>query len=220
VTARVLLVDDQRVIREGLALVLGLLPDVDLLGSSSNGLDALERVRDLEPDIVLMDLRMPHMDGVEATRRIRREHPDVQVIVLTTFADDASILGALEAGARGYLTKDAGADEIAHAIDVVSKGQALLDPAIQTRLVEHLGTAAQPPTRPTGDKLPDGLTQREAEVLSLIASGKSNDEIAARLVVSPATVKTHINHIFAKTEVRDRAQAVVYAYRKGLASEE
>jgi DNA-binding NarL/FixJ family response regulator len=215
-TARVLIADDQRIVREGLAMVLGLLPGLELVGTASNGHEAIELAAEHHPDIVLMDLRMPDIDGVEATRQIRAEHPDTQVIVLTTYADDSSIFAALQAGARGYLTKDAGPEEIAAAIERVAQGQAMLDPAIQARVLERLGSPQPPPAPP--DELPDGLTAREAEVLTLIAEGLSNTEIAQRLVVSETTVKTHINRIFAKTGVRDRAQAVTYAYRNGLAT--
>jgi DNA-binding NarL/FixJ family response regulator len=154
------------------------------------------------------------MDGVEATRQLRARMPDVAIVVLTTHADDESVFAALRAGARGYLTKDAGAAEIARAITVVAAGQALLDPGVQARLLETLDRAplAMPQQRPAG------LTERETEVLALIAAGLSNSEIAQRLVVSEATVKTHVNRIFARTGVRDRAQAVAYAYRTGVAS--
>lgn len=212
---RVLIVDDQRVVREGLALLLRLLPGVEVVGSASDGEDAVAQAEQLDPDVVLMDLRMPRCDGVEATRRLRASRPAVRVIVLTTYADDRSVVEALRAGARGFLTKDAGAEEIRRAIDAVVEGRAAIDPAVQHHLVDAVSaapTAAQP--QPS---LPDGLTAREAEVLSLIADGLSNSEIAARLVVSEATVKTHINHLFMKTGVRDRAQAVAYAYRNRAA---
>lgn len=212
-SVRVLLTDDQRVVREGLALVLGLVPDVELVGVASDGVEALSLVPDVRPEVVLMDLRMPRMDGVEATRRIRDEHPEVQVIVLTTYADDASVFAALRAGARGYLTKDAGADEIAGAVARVAAGQAMLDASVQARLLDHLDDA--PSENPAAD-LGDLLTTRETEVLTLIARGFSNAEIADRLVVSEATVKTHVNRLFAKTGVRDRAQAVAFAYRHRL----
>jgi DNA-binding NarL/FixJ family response regulator len=166
-----------------------------------------------------MDLRMPVMDGVEATRRIRAGYPSVQVIVLTTYADDESVFAALRAGARGYLTKDADADEIVRAVERVHAGEAMLDTSVQARLLDALGAgmaSSEPPAEPAA--LPDDLTPREAEVLTLIAEGLSNAEIARRLVVSEATVKTHVNRLFAKTGVRDRAQAVRYAYRHGLAS--
>jgi DNA-binding NarL/FixJ family response regulator len=162
-----------------------------------------------------MDLRMPRCDGIEATRRLTAERSPARVIALTTYADDESVLGALRAGARGYLTKDAGAADIRAAIEAVAAGGSALDPAVQHHVVAAVGTAAPPPA--AGPELPDDLTRREAEVLSLIAEGLSNQEIAERLVVSQATVKSHINHLFAKAGVRDRAQAVSYAYRHGLA---
>ena len=169
------------------------------------------------PDVVLMDLRMPEVDGVEATRKIRSTQSETQVLVLTTYADDASLFPALQAGARGYLTKDATAEEIEEAIRSLATGRTHLDPQIQERLVAAL--VERPPTSSSkvDPELPDGLTPREAEVLKLIAAGLSNTEIAAALVVSDATVKTHINHVFAKTGARDRAQAVRYAYERGLA---
>ena len=224
-SVRVLVVDDQRVVRDGLALLLRVAPDVDLVGTAENGQVALDRLEELAPDVVLMDLRMPVLDGVEATRRIRAGHPTVQVIVLTTYADDESVFAALRAGARGYLTKDADADEIVRAVQRVHAGEAMLDTSVQARLLDALGGAAlggavpasAPAAAAAASDLPDDLTPREAEVLALIAEGLSNTEIARRLVVSEATVKTHVNRLFAKTGVRDRAQAVRYAYRHGLA---
>jgi len=213
---RVLVVDDQTVVRDGLVLLLGLLPGLEVVGSAGDGEEAVRLVGENNPDVVLMDLRMPRVDGVEATRRIKAEYPAVQIVVLTTYSDDESVFAALQAGARGYLTKDAGADEIARAIDAVRGGDAQLDPSVQRRLVDALATGGQPARRRRGD-LPDGLTQREAEVLTLIAAGHSNAEIARELFISEATVKTHINNLFAKAGLRDRAQAVTYAYRKGLA---
>jgi DNA-binding NarL/FixJ family response regulator len=213
---RVLVVDDQTVVRDGLVLLLGLLPGLEVVGSAGDGEEAVRLVAENHPDVVLMDLRMPRVDGVEATRRIKAQHPSVQIVVLTTFSDDESVFAALQAGARGYLTKDAGAEEIARAIDAVRGGDAQLDPSVQRRLVDALATGTQPSRRRRAD-LPDGLTQREVEVLTLIASGRSNAEIARELFISEATVKTHINNLFAKAGLRDRAQAVTYAYRKGLA---
>jgi DNA-binding NarL/FixJ family response regulator len=204
----VVLADDQRVVREGLASLLGLLPDIEVLGTASDGEEAIALVERLRPDVVLMDLRMPRCDGVAATRRLREQGSTTKVVVLTTYADDRSVVEALRAGARGFLTKDAGAEEIQRAIAAVVRGDAAIDPAVQHHLVAAV--AAQP-------ELPDGLTPREGEVLTLIAQGLSNGEIAARLFVSEATVKSHVNHLFAKTGVRDRAQAVSYAYRQGLA---
>ncbi|MBV8160067.1 MAG: response regulator transcription factor [Acidimicrobiia bacterium] len=212
---RVLLADDQRVVREGLATLLGLLDGVEVVGTAADGDEVVPLAADVSPDVVLMDLRMPGCDGVEATRRLRAHDPNVKVLMLTTYADDRSVIDALRAGARGYLTKDAGAEEIRQALQQVTSGGAAIDPAVQHHLLEAIsdGPEAQ------GDgatALPDGLTPREAEVLTLIARGLSNAEIAAELVVNETTVKSHINHLFAKTGVRDRAQAVTYAYRNGL----
>jgi DNA-binding NarL/FixJ family response regulator len=231
---RVLLADDQRVVRDGLVLLLGLLPQVEVVGAAADGDEAVERATALRPDVVLMDLRMPRCDGVEATRRLREQQPDIKVIVLTTYADDRSVIEALRAGARGYLTKDAGGAEIQKALLQVVSGQAVIDPAVQHHLVDAIAVAPPPPPAgqadspatphppphspsPPAGPLPAGLTPREAEVLGLIAEGLSNAEIAARLVVSEATVKTHINHLLAKIGARDRAQAVSYAYRSGIA---
>lgn len=212
---RVVVADDQTVVREGLEMVLGLSPGIHVVGSAADGYEALRLVAERNPDVVLMDLRMPRCDGVEATRRIAAEHPSTKVVVLTTYADDDSVFGALEAGALGYLTKDAGAQEIRRAIETVHAGEALLDPSVQLRLIRNLKRSDPKPEEPP--RLPDGLTQREAEVLSLIAQGLSNREIADRLVIGEATVKTHINNIFSKAQLRDRAQAVVYAIKHGLA---
>ncbi|KND32889.1 response regulator transcription factor [Streptomyces acidiscabies] len=212
--ARVLVADDQTVVREGIVMLLGLLPEVEVVGAAVDGEDAVRLVAELAPDVVLMDLRMPRCDGVEATRRIRDRHPGTQVVVLTTFADDESLFPALKAGARGYLTKDAGGEEIVRAVHSVLSGDAGLSPSIQRRLLERLSEPEPEPVEPAGP--PDGLTLRETEVLILIADGLSNQEISRRLHVSTTTVKTHINNLFAKTGLKDRAQAVSYAYRKGL----
>jgi DNA-binding NarL/FixJ family response regulator len=213
---RVLLADDQRVVREGLGTLLGLLAGVEVVGTVADGEEAVALAADLHPDVVLKDLRMPRCDGVEATRRLRMLDPNINVLMLTTYADDRSVLEALRAGARGYLTKDAGAEEIRQALQQVSRGRAAIDPAVQHHLLEAINTGPGGARTESGPRLPDGLTSREAEVLSLIAQGFSNSEIADQLVVSETTVKSHINHLFAKTGVRDRAQAVTYAYRHGL----
>lgn len=211
--ARVVVADDQAVVREGIVMLLGLLPGIEVVGSARDGAEAVALVAELAPDVVLMDLRMPRVDGVEATRRIREEHPATQVVVLTTYADDDSLFPALRAGARGYLTKDADGDEIVRAIQEVVAGRAGLSPVVQRRLLEQVTAALAP----SGPRLPDGLTVREGEVLTLIAEGLSNADIARRLGISTATVKTHINNLFAKAGLHDRAQAVRYAYREGLA---
>jgi DNA-binding NarL/FixJ family response regulator len=212
---RVLIVDDQALIREGLEMMLGLSDGIEVAGTARDGEEAVRLAAERDPDVILMDLRMPRMDGVEATRRVVAQYPRTRVIALTTYADDDSIFGVLEAGAMGYLTKDAGAQEIVRAIRAVDAGEALLDPAVQARVIRQLRAGPAPTKAPSA--LPDDLTAREAEVLRLIAQGLNNREIAERLVVSEATVKTHINNIFSKIGVRDRAQAVVYAMRHGLA---
>jgi DNA-binding NarL/FixJ family response regulator len=238
---RVLVADDQKVVREGLTLLLGLLPGIEVVGSAVDGDDAVRQAVATAPDIVLMDLDMPRCDGVEATRRLAREQPRARVVVLTTFSDDASVFRALRAGALGFLTKDAGAQEIQQAITTVAAGQAQLDPSVQRRLLEALargalvgveaasgapavagaaGAAGAAAAQPSGRPSPataDALTPREVEVLGLIAAGLSNGEIARSLVVSEATVKTHVNHLLAKTGLRDRAQLVGFAFRAGLA---
>ncbi|MCE4946881.1 response regulator transcription factor [Streptomyces albulus] len=215
-SARVVVADDQTVVREGIVMLLGLLPGIEVVGSAADGDEAVRMVAELGPDVVLMDLRMPRCDGVEATRRIRTDHPGTQVVVLTTYADDDSLFPALQAGARGYLTKDADGDEIVRAIDDVLSGEAGLSPKIQRRLLERIAEPA--PGRPSPpDEPPDGLTAREVDVLRLVAGGQTNPEIARTLHVSTATVKTHINNLFAKAGLRDRAQAIHYAYRHGLA---
>jgi DNA-binding NarL/FixJ family response regulator len=207
---RVLLADDQRVVREGLGTLLGLLEGIELVGTAADGEEALKLAAEHNPDVVLMDLRMPRMDGTEAIRRLTARGERPRAIALTTYADDASVLGALRAGARGYLTKDAGAEQIRAAVEAVARGEAALDPAIQHHVLAAVST-------PQPAEAPDDLTPREVEVLGLIAEGLTNTEIAERLVVSAATVKSHVNHIFAKIGARDRAQAVVYAYANGLA---
>ncbi len=212
---RVVLADDQTVVREGLATLLGLLPGVEVVGVAADGLEALREVAEQQPDVLLVDLRMPRCDGVEATRRVRAEHPRTEVVVLTTYADDESVLGALRAGARGFLTKDADAEAIARALHAAAAGQSTVDGDVQRRLIEAASRGRSRSGAPTGE-LAEGLTAREIEVLRLIAAGLSNTEIARRLVVSEATVKTHVNHVFAKANLRDRAQAVAYAYRAGL----
>jgi len=209
----VVVADDQAAVREGLVLLLGTLPGISVVGQAEDGEAAVQTVAATHPQVALMDLNMPRCDGVEATRRIRAGHPGTKVVVLTTYSDDESILGALQAGALGYLTKDATRAEIGRAVLAAAAGQAVLDPAVQQRLLSAAvrAPAAQP------DHDPDELTPRESDVLRLIAEGKSNREIARVLFVSEATVKTHVNRIFAKTGSRDRTQAIRYAYTHGYA---
>jgi DNA-binding NarL/FixJ family response regulator len=217
---RVLIADDQRVVREGLTMLVGLIDGVQVVGTASDGAEAVRLAEAYHPDVVLMDLRMPGVDGIAATADLRDRMPGIRVLVLTTYAEQDAIIPALQAGARGYLTKDASAEQIEAAIRAVHAGQTHLDPAVQERLVAAVVSRPPAPDAPAGagHKLPDGLTAREAEVLNLLASGMSNSEIAQRLYLSHATVKTHINRIFAKTGARDRAQAVRYAYQHGLAA--
>jgi DNA-binding NarL/FixJ family response regulator len=214
----VVVADDQSAVREGLVLLLGTLPGIAVTGEAADGDAAVDLVARTRPRVVLMDLNMPGCNGVTATARITAEHPGTRVVVLTTYADDESIIGALRAGALGYLTKDATRAEIGRALQAAAAGQAVLDPGVQQRLLSAAARAPEPSaasqTAPSGD---DELTPREAEVLRLIATGQSNREIARALFVSEATVKTHVNRIFAKTGSRDRPQAIRYAYTHGYA---
>jgi len=215
---RVLIADDQRVVRDGLSMLVALIDGVQVVGTACDGAEAVRLAEAHRPDVIMMDLRMPGTDGIAATAALRERLPAARVLVLTTYVDEDAIVPALQAGARGYLTKDASAEQIEAAIRAVHAGQTHLDPAVQERLVAAVisrppGAGAPGP----GERPPGGLTTREAEVLVLLAAGLSNGEIAKRLYLSNATVKTHINRIFAKTGARDRAQAVRYAYQHGLA---
>ncbi|GAA2525009.1 response regulator [Winogradskya humida] len=209
---RLLIADDQTSVRAGLVALLGTVPDIEVVGAAADGAEAVALTATLRPDAVLMDLRMPGMDGVEATARLARTHPAVAVVVLTTYADDESVLTALSAGARGYLTKDASRADLARALHTAVAGQVTLAAPAQQALL----AAATPPTqyrptqgRPTQGRptWPVGLTDRESEILQLIAEGLANREIAARLFIGNATVKTHVNHIFAKLGVTTRQAA-------------
>ena len=203
---RVVLADDQRVVREDLATLLSLLDGVEVIGTASDGDEAVDLAGRLRPDVVLMDRRMPRCDGVDATRRLREIDPDIKVLMLTTYADDRSVIDALRAGARGYLTKDAGAEEIPVALDQVIRGQAAIDPAVQHHLIDAIAASTDRGKPAHEPQLPDGLTPREGDVLALIAEGLSNREIADRLCVNETTIKSHVNHLFAKTGVPDRAK--------------
>jgi len=212
----VVVADDQSAVREGLVLLLGTLPGIVVAGQAADGEAAVELVGAVRPQVALMDLNMPGCDGVAATRRITTEYPATRVVVLTTYADDESIIRALQAGALGYLTKDATRAEIGRAVIAAAAGQAVLDPGVQKRLLSAAARAPEPAAaaRESGE---DDLTPREAEVLRLIAAGQTNREIARGLFVTEATVKTHVNRIFAKTGARDRVQAMRYAYTHGYA---
>jgi DNA-binding NarL/FixJ family response regulator len=207
-TIRVLVADDQAIVRDGLVTLLSVLPDVEVVGEAADGVEAIGLADEVTPDVVLMDLRMPRLDGAAATARIRAAHPATAVVVLTTFADDASIAGALRAGARGYLTKDAGRDELAAAVRSAAAGHSTFAPEVGERLVA--GFAQRPTSGSIASRFPQ-LTPREAEVLELIAAGRSNAEIAGALFLTVATVKSHVNAIFAKLPARDRGQAIALA---------
>jgi DNA-binding NarL/FixJ family response regulator len=215
---RVVLADDQTLVREGLSLMLGLAEGIEVVAVAADGEQAVAAVLAESPDVALLDLRMPRVDGVEATRRITEQAPGVQIVVLTTYADDASVMSALRAGARGYLTKDASSEEIQRAIRDAACGRTRLDHAVQERLVELVtaqpATSSSPATGPMGTT----LTDRETEVLRLMADSLPNRDIAAQLFVTEATVKTHVNNIFGKLGVGDRAAAVAWAFRSGVAS--
>jgi DNA-binding NarL/FixJ family response regulator len=211
---RVLLADDEELIRTGLRMILDAEPDIAVVGFAVDGADAVAQVAELAPDVVLMDIRMPRLDGLEATRRIGAMEAGPKVVILTTFDLDEHVYAALAAGASGFLLKDAPASQLVHAIKVAAAGDALLAPSVTRRLISRF-TESQPPSRP---QVPADLTAREIEVLTLMAEGLSNAEIAGRLVVGDATVKTHVARVLAKLGVRDRVQAVVIAYRSGMVS--
>ncbi|NWG20888.1 MAG: response regulator transcription factor [Chloroflexi bacterium] len=216
---RILLVDDQTLIRQGIATLLELEPDLEVVGAVGNGRAAIEAVERLRPDVVLMDIRMPEMDGVAATRELSRRFPDVGVIILTTFDDDEYVFEGLKAGARGYLLKDISSDEMAEAVRTVAHGEALIQPSIARKVVAEFSRLASRSAGAAGQMLPkspNALTERELDVLKALARGLSNKEIAAALIVTEGTVKTHISNILAKLDVRDRTQAVLKAQQLHL----
>ena len=206
---RVLIADDHLFYREGLRVMLGAVPEIQLVGEATTGDEAIERALALQPDVVLMDLKMPGASGIEATRRIVRESPRIGVLVLTMFDDD-SVFAAMRAGARGYLLKDARLEDVVRAIDAVGRGEAIFSPSVAGRLLAYFAS-----NRPVTMAFPE-LTEREHEILGLIAHGRTNDQIAAQLVVSIKTVRNHVSTIFSKLQVADRAQAVVRAREAGL----
>jgi len=208
---RVVVADDQAVVREGLVLLLDGLPGIDVVGAAADGQQALDLVAEHRPDAILLDLHMPVLDGIGATRRLTAEHPRVAIVVLTTYVDDVSVMDALRAGARSYLTKDADRTDIARALQAAAGGLTVFDPRVHDMLLAAAATPGQ--AEPSRPEPPDGLTHREAEILGLIARGLTNTEIAGRLCLSNHTIKTHINRIFAKTGSRDRAAAIGYAQR-------
>ncbi|MDX2528544.1 response regulator transcription factor [Streptomyces europaeiscabiei] len=214
-TIRVLIADDQQMVRQGFSVLLNTQPDIDVVGQAVHGLDAIDKVAELAPDVVLMDIRMPELGGIEATRRITTERPHIRVLVLTTFDLDEYVYEALRAGASGFLLKDASADQLAEAVRVVAAGDALLAPGITRRLIAEFSRLGTTPRTPLKARVGD-LTERETEVLTLIAQGLSNAEIAQRLVVAEQTVKTHVGRILVKLGLRDRTQAAVFAYESGL----
>lgn len=222
-TVTVLVADDQAVVRDGLVMLLSASDDLDVIGVAENGRHAVELVAAHPPQVALVDLRMPELDGVGVTAALAASHPDVRVLILTTFADDDAVVPALRAGAVGYLTKDASSEELIGAICDVAAGRTVLDPSVQHRLVERLraepsGSAAAPPppAEPDDDDLPAGLTRREVDVVRLVAEGLNNRQVAGRMIVSEATVKTHLNHVLSKLDLPDRSALVAWAWRHGL----
>ncbi|MDN4480808.1 response regulator transcription factor [Demequina muriae] len=221
---RVGLVDDQAMVRVGLRMILEAEQDIEIVGEAADGADAQALVRDHAPDVVLMDIRMPGMDGLAATEQVIAAHPNARIVILTTFDDDEYVYEALRVGASGFLLKSADGDTLVNAVRVVAGGEALLAPEVTRRVIERFAAPVAPTpgsTGPDGEHVPSpeaigDLSDREVEVLQLIARGMSNQEIASELWVSSTTVKTHVSHILTKLGVRDRVQAVVEAYESGI----
>ena len=209
-TVKVLIVDDHAVVRDGLITMLGREKDFTVVGEAQNGLEAVEKAQDLEPDVILMDLRMPELDGVEAMRRIRSQNPEVRFIVLTTYDTDEYIFHAIEAGAKGYLLKDASREELFNAVRAVYRGESLIQPGVAAKILDRFSQLSR---QATSTSL---LSEREVEVLQLVAKGSANKEIGASLSISESTVKTHVANIFQKLDVNDRTDAVTQALQKGI----
>ena len=220
-TIRVLVADDQAVVRQGVVLLLSTSADIEVAGEASDGQEALRLALDLKPDVALVDLRMPGLDGAQVTERIVQAGTGTRVLILTTYADDDAVLPALRAGAVGYLTKDVTGEALLAAVRDVAAGRTVLDPAVQQRLIELVVadpavTGPGAPAAPSADV--EGLTRREADVVRLVAQGLNNRQVAKEMFVSEATVKTHLNHILAKLAMQDRAALIAWAWRHGLAS--
>lgn len=222
---RVLLVDDQTLIRQGIRVLLMTEPGMEVVGEAANGKEALSMIEQLRPEVVLMDVRMPEMDGVTATRQITATHPEIGVIILTTFDDEGYIFEGLRAGARGYLLKDISSEEMAEAVRIVAKGGALIQPSITRKVLSEFARlserplseqSAAPLPAQQSASLPEPLTERELEVLHCIAEGLSNREIAEKLVITEGTVKNHVSNLIAKLDVRDRTQALLRAQELGI----
>lgn len=211
---RVLIVDDQALVRAGFKMILQAQPDIHVVGEAGDGEQAIGLVRSLRPDVVLMDIRMPGLDGIEATRRIKTEGLPAKVVILTTYDLDEYVFDALAAGATGFLLKHVPPEDLVHGVRVAASGEALLAPSVTRRLIEEF-TRSRAPLPPGSDEF-DTLTDRERDVLRLLARGLSNAEIAGQLHVGEATIKTHVAHLLDKLELRDRVQAVIYAYERGL----
>jgi DNA-binding NarL/FixJ family response regulator len=211
---RVLLADDQALVRQGFRLILELENDIEVVGEAADGLDAVRLTRELEPDVVVMDIRMPDLDGIEATHRLQASASQARVLILTTFDLNEYVYEAMRAGASGFLLKDVPGDQLVAGIRIVASGDALLAPTLTRRLIEHF--VRRPPPGAAQPHGLDALTARETEVLTLLARGHSNAEIAAALFLGDATIKTHVGHVLQKLDLRDRVQAVVYAYESGL----
>jgi DNA-binding NarL/FixJ family response regulator len=213
---RVLIADDQQLVREGLCVLLDLIPDICVVGEASNGTEAVERARQLEPDVILMDVQMPELDGVAATRQIQDTCPEVKVIILTTFDDDEYVFEGLLAGAAGYLLKDVPSEQLAEAIRAAARGEAFIHPSVTRKVVAELTRLTEREHVRREQPLAEPLSLREMEVLALLAESLSNQEIADRLYIAPGTVKNHVSNILSKLNARDRTQAVLQAKELGL----
>jgi DNA-binding NarL/FixJ family response regulator len=213
---RVLIADDQQLVREGLHVLLDLISDIGVVGEASNGVEAIERARQLEPDVILMDVQMPELDGVGATRQIREACPEVKVIILTTFDDDEYVFEGLRAGAAGYLLKDVPSEQLAEAIRAASRGEAFIHPSVTRKVVAEFTRLSERERVRREQPLVEPLSARELEVLALLAEGLSNREIADRLYIAAGTVKNHVSNILSKLNARDRTQAILQAQELGL----